>query len=100
MMDASVNEITPEDYVLKEVDLGEPTREGRKTLATLGLKNTLGFMNKDEEKIKALEEQNEAMKKFILKTAGLIDPNNPEASLQAILEKRGDVDTDVPYSFV
>lgn len=55
----------------------------------LGLKHALGFMDKDAEKIKALMEQNEAMKRFILKTTGPIDLSNFEASLHAILEKKG-----------
>lgn len=99
-MDVSTSEITLDDYVLQEVDLGEPTREGSKTLATLGLKHALGFMNQDEERIKALVEKNEAMKRFILKIAGPIDLDNPEVSLQAILEKSGEINTDVPHSFV
>lgn len=100
MMNVSTSEITPNDYVLEEVDLGEPTKEGSKTLATLNLKHALGFMDKDEERIKDLVEQNKAMKRFILKTVGPIDPNNPEASLHAILEKRGEINTNVPHSFV
>lgn len=59
-------------------------------------------MDKDEEKIKALMEKNEAMKRFILKMMGLIDLSNPEASLQDILEKRvaPEMPADVSYSFI
>lgn len=45
---AETKELTPKDYQMKEIILGNPTKETMKVLVTIGLKEVFKHMDQDE----------------------------------------------------
>ena len=81
----------PEDYKIEEIDLGYPKRDSGKGLAIMGLIHIFDYMDLDEMEIQAMQEKNQALKHFVAKIEGPINPVKLQASLKVALKKRDKV---------
>lgn len=83
-----VEELTPRDYQVREIVLGKPTLDTAKLLVTTGMKEVFKNLEQDEEELITLQKKNEILKGYLNEVVGPLDPEHPEETLNATLEKR------------
>ena len=76
-----------QDYQVKEVVLGRPTRDTTKLMVTMGIKEVLKKMEQDEEELCTLHRKIEILRGYLAKVVGPLDHKHPEETLNTILRE-------------
>ena len=79
--------VSLEDYEVKDIMLGRPTRDTARQMMTMGVKEVLKHMEQDDFEIRPLRRQVEILKGYLAEVVGHLDLEDPEETLNTILKE-------------
>ena len=81
-LDADVEDLTPQDYQIREVMLGKPTLNTARLMVTIGIKEVFRSLEQEGIELIMLHRQNEILKGYLAKVVGPLDPEHLEETLK------------------
>ena len=83
-----IEELTPQDYEIKEVMFGKPMLETTTLIVTKIIKEFFRHLEQDGAELITLWRENKILKLYLSEVVGPLDPTNLKESLNTTLERR------------
>lgn len=81
-------DLTPKDYQIKEVLLGNPTIDMAKVMITMGVREVFRKFDENENELIKLHKENELLRGYLHGIVAPLDQDHPKVTLATTLERR------------